>query len=194
MEAHNFVTFRKERDLGAIITDTFKFIRLEWKPFFSYILKIAIVPILLAVASVLYISYASSKAFSGIDFENLATVKDGSFYGDSVEIIVAVFLMLIFFLVAGTVAPPLDPGLSLVETSELEGREPPNALLLHANGTLSFRGFPIEPQKYMKDQGIGPIRIVPDRNVSGSRLIEVTGELRRFGASSVLLVTERVLE
>ena len=100
MEAHNFVTFRKERDLGAIITDTFKFIRLEWKPFFSYILKIAIVPILLAVASVLYISYASSKAFSGIDFENLATVKDGSFYGDSVEIIVAVFLMLIFYLVA----------------------------------------------------------------------------------------------
>ena len=112
----------------------------------------------------------------------------------TIALINVVFLMLIFFLVAGTVAPPLDPGLSLVETSELEGREPPNALLLHANGTLSFRGFPIEPQKYMKDQGIGPIRIVPDRNVSGSRLIEVTGELRRFGASSVLLVTERVLE
>ena len=112
----------------------------------------------------------------------------------TIALINVVFLMLIFFLVAGTVAPPLDPGLSLVETSELEGREPPNALLLHANGTLSFRGFPIEPQKYMKDQVIGPIRIVPDRNVSGSRLIEVTGELRRFGASSVLLVTERVLE
>ena len=100
MEAHNFVTFRKERDLGAIITDTFKFIRLEWKPFFSYILKIAIVPILLAVASVLYISFASTKIFSGIDVENLGTFNDGNLYGDSVEIIVAVFLMLIFYLVA----------------------------------------------------------------------------------------------
>ncbi|MDA9316689.1 hypothetical protein N9Q58_02100 [Polaribacter sp.] len=100
MEEHNYVAFRKERDLGAIITDTFKFIRLEWKPFFSYVFKIAIIPILLAVASVLYISYASSKAFSGIDVENLNTFNDENLYGNSVEIIVAVFLMMVFYLVA----------------------------------------------------------------------------------------------
>lgn len=100
MEEHNYVAFRKERDLGAIITDTFKFIRLEWKPFFSYVFKIAIIPILLAVASVLYISYASSKAFSGIDVENLNTINDENLFGNSVEIIVAVFLMMVFYLVA----------------------------------------------------------------------------------------------
>lgn len=100
MEEHNYVAFRKERDLGAIITDTFKFIRLEWKPFFSYVFKIAIIPILLAVASVLYISYASSKAFSGIDVENLNTFNDENLFGNSVEIIVAVFLMMVFYLVA----------------------------------------------------------------------------------------------
>ena len=100
MEEHNYVAFRKERDLGAIITDTFKFIRLEWKPFFIYVFKIAIIPILLAVASVLYISYASSKAFSGIDVENLNTINDENLFGNSVEIIVAVFLMMVFYLVA----------------------------------------------------------------------------------------------
>jgi hypothetical protein len=100
MEEHNFVEFKKERDLGAIITDTFKFIRLEWKPFFGYVFKIAIVPILLAGASVLYISYASSKIFSAIDVENLDSFNDGNLFGSSGEIIIAVFLMLVFYLVA----------------------------------------------------------------------------------------------
>lgn len=112
----------------------------------------------------------------------------------TIALINVVFLMLIFFLVAGTVAPPLDPNLALVETSELDGREPPDALILHADGTLSFRGAPTDPQTYMVDQDTGPVRIVPDRNVSGIRLIEVTGILRRLGAPSVMLVTERALK
>lgn len=114
--------------------------------------------------------------------------------GSTIALINVVFLMLIFFLVAGTVAPPLDPDLKLVETSDLEGREPPDALVLRADGTLSFRAVQIDPETYMADHGAGAVRIVPDRNVSGIRLIEVTGALRRLGASSVMLVTERALE
>lgn len=112
----------------------------------------------------------------------------------TIALINVVFLMLIFFLVAGTVAPPLDPDLALVETSDLEGREPPDALVLHVDGTLSFRGVATDPQTYMVDHDTGPVRIVPDRNVSGARLVEVTGILRRLGAPSVRLVTERALE
>ncbi|WP_223422193.1 ExbD/TolR family protein [Tateyamaria pelophila] len=112
----------------------------------------------------------------------------------TIALINVVFLMLIFFLVAGTVAPPLDPDLALVETSDLEGREPPDALVLRADGTLSFRGVTTDPQTYMVDHDTGPVRIVPDRNVSGARLVEVTGILRRLGAPSVRLVTERALE
>ena len=112
----------------------------------------------------------------------------------TIALINVVFLMLIFFLIAGTVAPPLDPSLELVDTSGLEGREPPDALVLHKNGTLSFRGAPTDPGIYMADHGTGPVRIVPDRDASGPRLIEVTGALRRLGAPSVILVTERALE
>jgi len=100
LEEHNFVTFRKERDLVAIITDTFKFIRLEWKPFFSYVLKIAIVPILLAITSFFYIFYSSTNVFLELNFENIGTFNNGNLFGESLEIIVAVFLMLIFYLVA----------------------------------------------------------------------------------------------
>jgi biopolymer transport protein ExbD len=112
----------------------------------------------------------------------------------SIALINVVFLMLIFFLIAGTVAAPLDPDLKLVDTSGLEGREPPDALVLRADGTLSFRGTPTDPAIFMAGHGAGPVRIVPDRAAPGPRLIEVAGALRRLGASSVILVTERALE
>lgn len=35
------IQFRKQRDLGSILTDIFKFIRLSWKPLFGMILKVA---------------------------------------------------------------------------------------------------------------------------------------------------------
>ncbi|MEP2716026.1 biopolymer transporter ExbD [Pseudophaeobacter sp.] len=112
----------------------------------------------------------------------------------TITLINVVFLMLIFFLITGTIAPPLDSSLELVETSELSGREPPDALVLHQDGSLSFRGAPTTPEVYMASHAAEPVRIVPDRAVAGSRLIEVTGALRRLGAPSVFLVTLRSLE
>ncbi|MEX0283308.1 MAG: ExbD/TolR family protein [Paracoccaceae bacterium] len=112
----------------------------------------------------------------------------------TIPLINVVFLMLVFFLIAGTIAPPLDSNLQLVDTSELEGSEPPDALVMLADGTLRFRGQPTDPDTYMAQHAEGPVRIVPDRAALGPRLIEVTGALRRLGAPSVILVTERALE
>ncbi|MEX0340383.1 MAG: ExbD/TolR family protein [Arenibacterium sp.] len=111
----------------------------------------------------------------------------------SIALINIVFLMLIFFLIAGTIAPPLDRDLELVDVAELEGREPPDALVLKADGVLSYRGAPIEAQQYMQGHGEGPVRIVPDRNSSGQRLVALAAELRGLGATTVILVTQRAL-
>ncbi|MDV7145234.1 biopolymer transporter ExbD [Tropicimonas sp. TH_r6] len=111
----------------------------------------------------------------------------------TIALINVVFLMLIFFLIAGTVAPPLDGEVTLVDTTGLEGREPPDALVLRKNGQLIFRGLPVDPEAFMADQAAEPVRIVPDREASAERLIEVTGALRRFGAPSVFIVTEQAL-
>ncbi len=112
----------------------------------------------------------------------------------TIPLINVVFLMLIFFLIAGTVAPLLDPDLELVDTAELDGRDPPDALVLHPDGSLSYRGDPTDPETYMANHDAGPVRIVPDRNALGPRLIEVTSELRRLGAPSVFVVTRKALE
>ena len=58
----------------------------------------------------------------------------------TIALINIVFLMLVFFMVAGTLAQPLDGDLDLVRTADLEGRAPPDTLVVHADGRLSYRG------------------------------------------------------
>ena len=50
----DFIQFKKQRDLGAILSDIFKFIRLEWKPLFGLILKIAGPALLLLVIAFVF--------------------------------------------------------------------------------------------------------------------------------------------
>jgi biopolymer transport protein ExbD len=111
-----------------------------------------------------------------------------------IALINIVFLMLIFFLVAGTVAAPLDPSLKLIDTTSLEGRAPPDALVLMADGTLRFRGAPTDVAAFMTNADDAAVRIVPDRAVPAQRLVEVTLALRAAGAGRVLVVTARGLE
>ena len=58
MQENNFIEFKRERDLGAIITDTFKFIRENWRDYFLTVFKI-IGPILLIGAAILVFSMVS---------------------------------------------------------------------------------------------------------------------------------------
>ncbi|MEM8569899.1 MAG: biopolymer transporter ExbD [Pseudomonadota bacterium] len=112
----------------------------------------------------------------------------------TIGLINIVFLMLIFFLVAGTVSPPMDPDLELARASELEGRAPPDALIIDAEGTLTYRGEELEPSTYMSEMDDTVARIVPDRDAPAASLLEITLELRAAGAEQVMVVTERALE
>ena len=63
---NNYIEFKKERDLGSIITDTFKFIRENWKEYFTAIVKI-VGPFILAGAIIMVFFMGE---FSGL-FSNL---------------------------------------------------------------------------------------------------------------------------
>ena len=116
----------------------------------------------------------------------------------TIALINIVFLMLIFFLVAGTLAQPLDGELELIETNALDGREPPDALVINAAGDLSYRGTALPDVKaFLQDRAedqLAKVRIVPDRALSADRLVEVSRNLREGGAQSVIIVTERALQ
>ena len=116
----------------------------------------------------------------------------------TIALINIVFLMLVFFMVAGALAPPLDSALSLVKTDDLDTVAPPDALVAHPDGRLSYRGEDVaSAAAWLADTMDGdaaPIRIVPDRDLPAAELVGLARELRTAGASRVVIVTQRGLE
>ena len=117
----------------------------------------------------------------------------------TIALINVVFLMLVFFMIAGTLAPPLSNSVQLVETQDLEGREPPDALVIRADGALEYRGTELTSvEAYVErasiDLPIDTVRLVPDRALPAVRLKEISDTLRTMGAKQVFVVTQRALQ
>ncbi|MEP2639764.1 MULTISPECIES: biopolymer transporter ExbD [Roseobacteraceae] len=116
----------------------------------------------------------------------------------TIALINIVFLMLVFFMVAGTLSPPLDTSLTLVKTEDLDGRPPPDALVLHPDGRLSFRGVDQpDAETYLASlpaEARATVRIIPDRAVPADVLVAVGRRLSQAGAAAVMIVTERGLQ
>ena len=115
----------------------------------------------------------------------------------TIALINIVFLMLIFFLVAGTLAPPLDADLKLVNTADLEGTPPADALVVHADGRLTHQGAPVESAAaffaLLPEGARARVRLVPDRDLEAKELVSIGRALRAAGAEQVVLITERGL-
>jgi biopolymer transport protein ExbD len=113
-----------------------------------------------------------------------------------IALINVVFLLLIFLLIAGTVARPLSDELRLVEAEDMPPRSPPDAAVVLADGTLLYRGEAVTPETYAAarsgDEG-EPLRLVPDRDLQAARLVAIVAALRVAGAAEVRIVTERAL-
>ena len=116
----------------------------------------------------------------------------------TIALINIVFLMLVFFLVAGTLSRPLDGDLDLVRTADLEGALPPDTLVVHPDGRMTYRGETIGGVDAFlaqrSDEERKTVRLVPDRALPASELVRLARELRGAGAESVMVVTQRALE
>lgn len=115
----------------------------------------------------------------------------------TIALINIVFLMLIFFMAAATLAPPLEGDLRLVRTEDLEGRAPPDALVVHADGRMIYRGLP-QPDAAayiaaLPEEARATLRLVPDAALPAADLLRLGEALRRAGVGRVVMVTERGL-
>ena len=120
----------------------------------------------------------------------------------TITLINVVFLMLIFFLIAGSLTPPLDKEVALISTAESDQAEPPDALFVTAQGLIRARGEEITPAEYVArirqdrlllDGDAIPVKIAADRDLPAERLIGIVAELRDAGATRVSVVTERAM-
>ena len=114
----------------------------------------------------------------------------------TIALINVVFLMLIFFMISGTIAKPIDKTLKLIETEKLLSIDPPNALVLFKDGSMKFNGDNITDLKiFVTENHIGKdIWIVPDRNLYANQLVKITKALKNFGTKSVFIVTENLVK
>lgn len=113
----------------------------------------------------------------------------------TIALINIVFLMLVFFLIAGQVAQPVDRDVQLVDADLAAARVPDDALVLRADGTVLWRGETTTPEAFAAARHAqdGPLRILPDRNLPARDLIAVAASLRAQTGQDVRLVTQRGL-
>jgi biopolymer transport protein ExbD len=110
----------------------------------------------------------------------------------TITLINVVFLMLTFFLIAGTVAPSLPDKVRLVRLAEVDPINAPDLLALDAEGRVLWQGREATPQEYAATlTGVGIARILPDRDAPAAAVIALARDLRDAGATDVRLMTER---
>ena len=131
---------------------------------------------------------------------------------NTIPLINIVFLMLIFFLIAGTVAPPISSDLSLAKAHDLEQTPPAaNALEIMADGTLVHKGrklsmeeaigqFPVSKDDdnrhsaeggMSEDQREQTLQILADKAVPASKFMPVLQAFRAAGHKTIRLITLR---
>ncbi|MEX2349574.1 MAG: hypothetical protein WD554_01725 [Flavobacteriaceae bacterium] len=96
-----YIEFKKQRELGIILTDIFKFIRLEWRDLGNMLLRIAGPALLIVV--VCYIYYM--QTFGSFDMIlNSNIVREGLGFNAVLSVILFTFSVLVFYsLLYGTV-------------------------------------------------------------------------------------------
>ena len=116
---------------------------------------------------------------------------------NTITLINVVFLMLIFFLVAGTLTPPLDQDVRLIDANAGEPVPPPDTLSARENGDVYFRGATITVNLFLeelrkKNSGSLPkISVVADKELPAHKLIDLIAEIRQLGAEKVSVITKR---
>lgn len=114
---------------------------------------------------------------------------------NTIALINVVFLMLIFFLLAGTLVSHRDRNLHLALTGDAKpGGAYSDALIVRSDGSLVYRGksTAVEdlPTVFAKDTP-KTIKVAPDRRGKAQDLVRVMAALRGVGIETVTLVTQR---
>lgn len=88
----------------------------------------------------------------------------------TIALINILFLMLMFFLVAGTMAPHTGRDVTLVRTRGIEASTAGDALVIQSDGRLIWNGAPVghaaDILSNMSPENRARIRVIPDRDCS----------------------------
>ena len=111
-----------------------------------------------------------------------------------ISLINIVFLILIFFMVAGSLSSNRASGIEFVEAQGLECCSEDDALDILADGTLMKQGKPLASldQFIAETESLDvTIRLRPDRNLPANELLNRVKTLKAAGARHIMVLTEQ---
>ena len=112
---------------------------------------------------------------------------------NTIPLINIVFLMLIFFLFAGTVDRDVAKSIQPAETQAVSERERvAHALVITADGTLFMHEEQVSTEEVAAQiVEERPLMIVADKSLSGPELVRILAELKEEGVKNLTLITVR---
>ena len=112
-----------------------------------------------------------------------------------IALINIVFLMLIFFLIAGSLAPRPESDVALVSLPGITTEPPSDALVMLADGSLRHAGAALSREDALARFADAPrLRLLPDRDAPAGALVALAQALRAAGVAELVIVTARGLE
>lgn len=119
---------------------------------------------------------------------------------DLTGLINIVFLILIFFIVAGALRPHSARDIELAKAEgDAMGAVQPGRLIAYADGRLVYRGVELAPDDIgtlgSDDSALDKsevFTVVADAQLGGSAFLEITRKLRAAGFTSIVVLSERI--
>lgn len=115
---------------------------------------------------------------------------------NTLPLINVVFLMLIFFLIAGTVAAPIAEDLAPAETAKTAVIPPAaNVIQIQKSGKMELNGQPYRVNELLdrfpaKDQQRSePLRFLADKSLKAVELVKILEKFRAAGHKNIRLIT-----
>ena len=111
-----------------------------------------------------------------------------------ISLINIVFLILIFFMVAGSLSTNRPSGIEFVQAEGLDCCTEDEALDILADGTLVRQGIPLASLEQFiaeTDSLEATIRLRPDRDYPARDLLQRVKDLQTSGATHIMVLTER---
>jgi len=121
---------------------------------------------------------------------------------DLTSLINIVFLILIFFIVAGTLRPFSARDIQLAKTQpDRAGVGGPVNLIAYADGRVSYHGefvsladLSLRVRQAQTSKDAAPLTIVADARLKAQRLLEIMRALRGPGVGEISILTEKLKE
>lgn len=131
----------------------------------------------------------------------LPVAKKKPVFENTIPLINVVFLILIFFLLAGTLTTQDAREIKPPETARItESEVPDGALFMAADGALKYRGEVVAVEDAVQrfasaaaqpSDGSEPMKIFADRAASAKSLMSLVEQLNRAEVKDVVLITLR---